>query len=84
MIANVEADGVNGGSSALQGLRGDLGKFTGAAACKQQARSLGREGQRGSRANAGAGSRNEDDLSPETHDSILEPVMNFRRSWESS
>ena len=65
-VAHIEADGVNGLSAALEGYRGDFGQFVGAASGQQQARALGGEGQRGSRANAGRGSGNEDDLSFES------------------
>ena len=55
------------GGAALQGQRGHLGQFSGAPCGQQQPRSLGRKGQRCGRANAGAGSGNEDDLSLEAH-----------------
>ena len=50
------------GGAALQGARGHFGQFAGAAGGQQQPRSLGREGQRSGRANAGAGSGDEDNL----------------------
>jgi hypothetical protein len=59
---------VDGLCAALEGLSGDGGQFVGATSGEQQPRSLGSEGQRRGRADAGAGSGDEDDFSLKAHE----------------
>jgi hypothetical protein len=62
---------VNGFGPALKGSGGNISQLIRAASGQQQARPLSGESERSSRANAGRGTGNENDLSLETHGSIL-------------
>ncbi len=77
VVAHVKVDGVHGGRAKLKRARSHLGQFAGAAGSQQQPRSFGGKGQRSSRANAGAGAGNEDDLSLKAHSPILPNRMNM-------
>ncbi len=66
-IPNIQVDGVHCRCSTLKCSRCDFGKLAGAPGSQQQSSALGRKGQRGSRANAGACAGNKNDLSLKLH-----------------
>jgi hypothetical protein len=70
-VTHIEAERVNGFGAALEDGGGYISQLVGAASGQQQPRSLGSESESSGRANAGRGPGNENNLSLETHGSIL-------------